>query len=261
MNIIKNNKKIAWVTGGGTGIGSEIVKILVRNNWKVVISGRRLEKLKLTKEYDKKNIIPLKLDVTSELECKNVVKEILSRFGKIDLIILNAAAYNPGHLNFQNLSKIKTVMDTNLMGQINCLSYVLPIMKKKNRGQIVFVSSPAGFKGLPNAGIYGVTKSALTFLAESMYLELLDYNIKIQVVHPGFIKTPMTDKNTFPMPFLMSANKAAKIIYKNLFSSKFEIYFPKRLIFPMKILSILPYKVYFFVMKRILKNTIKLPSK
>ena len=74
MNIIKNNKKIAWVTGGGTGIGSEIVKILVRNNWKVVISGRRLEKLKLTKEYDKKNIIPLKLDVTSELECKNVVK-------------------------------------------------------------------------------------------------------------------------------------------------------------------------------------------
>ena len=176
-------------------------------------------------------------------------------------MILNAAAYNPGHLDFNNLSKIKYVMDTNLMGQMNCISSVLPSMKKKNSGQIVFVSSPAGFKGLPNAGIYGITKSALTFLAESMYLELLQTKIKVQVVHPGFIKTPMTDKNAFPMPFLMTSENAARRIYKKLLSSDFEIYFPKRLIIPMKILSILPYKFYFFIMSKILKNTVKLPPK
>ena len=257
---MKENK-VAWITGGGTGIGAELVKILVDNGWNVSISGRRIEKLQEIENYDNKRISSFKLDITSEASCKNVATKIINKFGKIDLVILNAAAYNPGHLDFNNLSKIKYVMDTNLMGQMNCISSVLPSMKKKNSGQIVFVSSPAGFKGLPNAGIYGITKSALTFLAESMYLELLQTKIKVQVVHPGFIKTPMTDKNAFPMPFLMTSENAARRIYKKLLSSDFEIYFPKRLIIPMKILSILPYKFYFFIMSKILKNTVKLPPK
>ena len=257
---MKKNK-VAWVTGGGTGIGAELVKILVDNGWNVSISGRRIEKLREIEVYKKESISSFKLDITSEISCKNVAKKIIKKFNKIDLIILNAAAYNPGHLDFANLSKIKYVMDTNLMGQMNCISSVLPIMRRNNSGQIVFVSSPAGFKGLPNAGIYGITKSALTFLAESMYLELLKTNIKVQVIHPGFIKTPMTDKNTFPMPFLMSSENAAKKIYKKLSSYDFEIYFPKRLIIPMKILSILPYKLYFFIMSKILNNTVKLPLK
>ena len=82
---------------------------------------------------------------------------------------------------------------------------------------------------------------------------MLKFNIKVQVVHPGFVKTPMTDKNDFPMPFLMTSADAAKRIYKKLSSNDFEIYFPKRLIWPMKLLQILPYKIYFFVMKRITK--------
>ena len=253
--------KVAWITGGGTGIGAELTKILVSNGWKVAVSGRRVDKLKGIEAFNQHNIFSYKLDVSSEKECKNVVKKIISNFGKIDLAILNAAAYNPGHLNFKNLSKIKSVVDTNLMGQIYCVSNVLPLMESNRSGHIVFVSSPAGFRGLPNAGIYGVTKSALTFLAESIYLESLDSSIKVQVIHPGFIKTPMTDKNTFPMPFLMSSKEAAKRIYKNLLTSNFEIYFPKRLIIPMKILSIIPYKLYFFIMSKVLKNAIKLPPK
>ncbi|MDC3090913.1 SDR family NAD(P)-dependent oxidoreductase [Rickettsiales bacterium] len=253
--------KVAWVTGGGTGIGAELVKILVDNGWNVSISGRREDKLRQIKKYNKEKISLFKLDITSEISCKNIAMKIMKRFNKIDLIILNAAAYNPGHLNFNNLRKIKDVMDTNLMGQMNCISSILPSMKKRNSGHIVFVSSPAGFKGLPNAGIYGITKSALTFLAESMFLELLKTEIKVQVIHPGFIKTPMTDKNNFPMPFLMTSQKAAKRIYEKLFSSDFEIYFPKRLIIPMKILSILPYRIYFFIMSKILNNAVKLPPK
>ncbi len=248
------NKKIAWVTGGGTGIGSEIVKLLVNNGWKVVISGRRIEKLKEIESFNKENISSFKLDVSIEKDCIMVVNNILKMYGSIDLVILNAAAYNPGHLDFSDTKKLKKVIDINLMGQINCLKPVLPIMKKKS-GHIVFVSSPAGFRGLPNAGIYGVTKSALTFLAESLYLEYLHSKIKIQVIHPGFIKTPMTDKNNFPMPFLMTATQAAKRIYRELSSSKFEIFFPKRLIVPMKILNILPYKIYFFIMNKILKSS------
>lgn len=251
------NKKVVWITGGGTGIGAKLAEIFADKNWIVIISGRRINKLKLIKKKNTQSIFIFKNDVASNKNCKNVTKKILDKFGKIDMLILNAAAYNPGHLNFDKIENAKKVLDTNIMGQINCVSNVLPRMKKLGSGSIIFISSPAGFRGLPNSGFYGVSKSALTFLAESLYLELKKENIKIKVVHPGFIKTPMTDKNDFPMPFLMSSSEAAKRIYKNLFNSCFEISFPKRLILPMKILSLLPYKVYFFLMDLILKRATK----
>ncbi len=257
----QNNEKIVWITGGGSGIGAELTKVLVDNEYHVIISGRRVKELNKVKLYSKNKITVFKLDVSSELECKNVIKKIIQRFKKIDIAVLNAAAYNPGNLESVELSRIKEVMNVNLMGQINCLINILPNMRKRNNGQIVFVSSPAGFRGLPNSGIYGITKSGLTFLAETLRLELSKLKIKIQVVHPGFIKTPMTDKNKFPMPFLMTAKNAALRIYKGLLSSKFEIYFPKRLIIPMKFMSILPYSLYFFLMNKLLKDVVKIPEK
>ena len=248
------NKKVAWITGGGTGIGSELTKRLVAKGWDVIISGRRIKKLKEVQNFKKSNIHVYSLDITSEKECNLVFNKIKSLFKKIDLIVLNAASYNPGHLNFEKTDSIKNVINTNLIGQINCLKYVLFQMKIQGFGQIVFISSPAGFRGLPNSGIYGVTKSALTFLAESLYLELQNKNIFVQVVHPGFVKTPMTDKNEFFMPFLMSSEEAARRIFNGIFSKKFEISFPKRLIIPMKLLRILPNSLYFFLMKKFLKN-------
>ena len=233
----KNNKKVAWITGGGTGIGKELAKVLVKNKWNVVISGRRIDKLNQVKNFGKNNITSFKLDISSSTQCQKIVKKIFTKFGKIDLAILNAAAYNPGNLEFSELKKIKNVIDVNLTGQINCLSYIVPYMKKEKSGQIVFISS----------------KSALTFLAESTHIELLKSKIKIQVVHPGFIKTPMTDKNKFPMPFLMSSEEAAQKIFNKLKSPEFEISFPKKLIIPMKILQIIPYKLYFFLIKNFVK--------
>ena len=246
-------QKVAWITGGGTGIGKELTKLLADDGWTIIISGRRLNKLNEVRRFRKEKIIPIKLDISSKSQCKNVIKKILGKFKSIDLVFLNAAAYNPGHLDFGDLVSLENVIDINLTGQINCLSYLMPHLKKKKNGKIVFVSSPAGFRGLPNAGIYGVTKSAITFLAESLYIEMLKFNIGVQVVHPGFVKTPMTDKNDFPMPFLMTSAEAAKRIHKKLSTNEFEIYFPKRLIWPMKLLQILPYKIYFFLMKNITK--------
>lgn len=251
------NKKVVWITGGGTGIGAELAEIFASKNWTVIISGRRIDKLNSIKKKNVKNIYVFKNDVSSNTSCQNVTKKIINKFGKIDMMILNAAAYNPGHLNFENIENARSVLDTNIMGQINCISNVLPTMRKLGSGSIIFISSPAGFRGLPNAGFYGVSKSALTFLAESLYLELKKENIKVKVVHPGFIKTPMTDKNDFPMPFLMTSSRAAKKIYENLFNSSFEISFPRRLIIPMKILSLLPYRFYFFLMDFILKHSVK----
>ena len=136
---MENNKRVAWITGGGTGIGLELTKILIKNNWKVAISGRRIEKLKKTQEIDVANISVFKLDITSRNQCQLVKRKIVSRFKKIDLVILNAAAYNPGHLNFDNVKDNNNVINTNLIGQMNCVSSILPMMKKKIQG-ILFLS-------------------------------------------------------------------------------------------------------------------------
>ena len=252
MTPIKN-RKIAWITGGGTGIGRDLAVSLSKNGFLVIVSGRRIQMLSKTSRLNPKNIIPMKLDVSKPDDCLKISKKIYNKFGFIDLVILNAATYSPGEITKIIPKEISPVININLMGPLNCLSYVLERMKKEKSGQIVFISSPAGFRGLPGGGIYGVTKSALTFLAETLKTELCSFNIKVQVVHPGFIKTPMTDKNKFHMPFLMTTKEAAKRIICKLSDNDFEISFPKRLIYPMKILAMLPNKIYFFLVQKFIK--------
>ncbi len=247
------NKGLVWLTGGGTGIGKELAKILCDSGYDVIISGRRKEKLIEVARYNKNKIFPFKLDVSNLKEATKVANKIIKRFKFVDLLILNAAVYSPGSLQEISPINAKKVIDINLTGVINCLPVIVNMMKKQNKGQIMFISSPAGYRGMPGAGLYGVTKSGLTFLAETLKIELEQFNIKVQVVHPGFIKTPMTDKNTFHMPFLMSSEKAAKIISSKINSNVFEIYFPKILLIPMKLINFLPYRIYFFLIKKFIK--------
>tara|TARA_B100000900_G_C20535048_1_gene698021 strand:+ start:630 stop:1385 length:756 start_codon:yes stop_codon:yes gene_type:complete len=247
------SKGSVWLTGGGTGIGKELTKILCDNGYNVIISGRRKDKLIEVAKYNNEKIFPFKLDVSNLKEANTVAKKIIKKFKFIDLLILNAAIYSPGSLKEISPKNAKKVIDINLTGVINCLPTIVNLMKKRNKGQVIFISSPAGYRGMPGAGLYGVTKSGLTFLAETLKIELEQFNIKVQVVHPGFIKTPMTDKNSFPMPFLMSSEKAAKIIFSKIHSNIFEIYFPKMLLIPMKLISFLPYNIYFFLIKKFIK--------
>jgi len=248
------NKKVVWITGGGTGIGKELAKRFSDKNYTVVISGRRTSKLNAVKSHNSKNIVPIKLNVSNQKECKKVSDLILKRFRFIDIIILNAATYKPGSLDKLSLIQTRKIVETNILGPINCFAPIVGLMKKEKKGHLVFVSSPAGFRGLPGAGIYGVTKSAITFLAETLKLEYDQYGIKVQVIHPGFVKTPMTDRNNFAMPFIISAEKAADVIIKKIFTKNFEISFPKRLIIPMKFFKILPSSVYFFLMKNLIRK-------
>ncbi|MBC34191.1 MAG: hypothetical protein CMN01_06165, partial [Rickettsiales bacterium] len=108
-----NDKKIIWITGGGSGIGSELAKIFANNGHKVIISGRDKIKLKKVSNIEPDLIKPFKIDISSEQECKNVINQIYNKMDMIDIVILNAAAYNPGHIDFNDMKKIKTVVDTN----------------------------------------------------------------------------------------------------------------------------------------------------
>ena len=175
MTLKKN--KVAWITGGGTGIGKELALILAKKEYDVIISGRRKEKLIETANINKKRIHPISLDVSNPNQCLKVSESICKKFKEIDLLILNAAIYSPGSITKISTAEAKKVININLLGAINCLSPVAKVMQKNKKGHIVFVSSPAGYQGLPGGGFYGVAKSALTFLAETLNIEF--HNCKI----------------------------------------------------------------------------------
>ena len=136
------------------------------------------------------------------------------------------------------------------MGTLNCLHAVLPILQRQKSGQIALCGSVAGYRGLPNAQPYGATKAAIINLAESLKLETAGSGIDVRVINPGFVRTPMTDKNSFDMPMIISPEQAARSLADQLAGSGFEIHFPKKFTWAMKILRLLPDALYFPIVRR-----------
>ena len=142
----------------------------------------------------------------------------------------------------------------NLMGTGNCLEAVIPRMVARGQGQIGLVGSVSGYGGLPGGGVYGATKSALITMAEAMVPELRLKGVRLSVINPGFVKTALTDANDFPMPFMISAEDAAERIVKGLKAGRFEIAFPRRMALSLKLLSLLPYPLYFTLTSKMLRR-------
>ncbi len=248
----ENQKKI-WITGASSGIGKAVAEKFANNGWKVAVSARRKELLdELAKNQ---NITSFPLDVTNRDQINNIFKNILDEFGDLDICLFSSGTYEPKDEQNIDPDKIKKVMTVNFLGVIDCVKAVEDFFKNKKSGHISIVSSIAGYRGLPNSSGYGPSKAALTNFAESIYFDFKKYNVKVSVVSPGFIKTPLTDKNEFPMPFLKSPEFAAKKIYHGLIKSKsFEIHFPKQLTLTLKFLRILPYKIYLFLVDKLVKR-------
>ena len=245
-------KKI-WITGASSGIGKAVAEKFAKEGWKVAISARRKE---ILDEMAKNpNIFSFPLDVTKEDQVNEVFSKIMENFKDLDICFFCSGTYNPKYEQKIDTKKIKSTMDTNFLGTVNCVKSVESFFKNKKSGQISIVSSVAGYRGLPNSSGYGPSKAALTNFAESIYFDFKKYNVKISVISPGFIKTPLTDKNEFKMPFLKSTEFAAEKIYKGLVNSKsFEIDFPKQLTLILKFLRILPYKLYLFLVEKLVKR-------
>ena len=252
--------KIIWITGGSTGIGFATAKKFLDKNWKVVITSRNLKKLedakkKLLEKSTNKEIYFYSCDISNREQVKNTLNDIIDEIGYIDLAILNAAAYSPNKTQTFSIDNYEQLIDVNLKGTLYCIEMLIKknIVKKKEF-HIAIVSSPVGYRGLPTAGAYGLSKAGLINLAESLYFDLKKDNIKISIINPGFIESESTNLNTFPMPFLKSAEFAANKIYKGLTTSyKFEIFFPWFFLILLKIFRILPYKIYFYLIAKITK--------
>ncbi len=223
----------------------------------IAASARRENLLKELNE-ENNNIYPFPLDVTDIEKCKSIFKNILEKFGDIEICVFGTGIHDPKSEKRFNLSKIREIMEVNYFGTMNCINSVYEYYKKKKSGQISIISSVAGYRGLPAAGAYCASKSALTSFTESLHFDLKRNNIRVTLINPGFIKTPMTDKNDFPMPMIKSAEFAAEQIYDGLTKkNKFEIHFPKLFTLFLKFLSILPNNIYFKVMEMGLKKRSK----
>ena len=246
-------KKI-WITGASSGIGRSLAIKFANEGWKVAASARRENLLKeLSNKYP--NIESFPLDVTNINKCNSVFKEIIEKFENIEICVFGTGIHDPESEKEFNLDKIKKIMEVNFFGVMNSINSVYSYYNEKKSGQISIISSVAGYRGLPAAGAYCASKSALTSFTESLYFEMKRKNVRVTLISPGFIKTPMTDQNDFSMPMIKSPEFAAEQIYLGLIKKKrFEIHFPKAFTFIMKILRILPNNVYFKIMEKGMKK-------
>ena len=248
----ENQKKI-WITGASSGIGKALAEKFASEGWKVAISARRKEIL--DEMANNENISSFPLDVTNQDQIKISFEKIIEDFKELDLCVFSSGTYDPKLEQEINVKQNKFVMETNFFGVLYCINAVENYFKNKKKGHISIVSSVAAYRGLPNSSGYGPSKAALTNLTESLYFDFKKHNVRISLVSPGFIKTPLTDKNEFPMPFIKSPEFAAEKMFNGLTKSKaFEIHFPKALTVLLKILRVLPYKIYLFLIDKGVKR-------
>ena len=245
-----SNKRV-WIIGASTGIGAALAEKLHALKAKVAVSARSEDKLKaLVARLGKSRAIALPLDITQVDTIQAAEAKLVAAWGGYDLVVFMAGDYTEMRAWEIDLKVARQMVSINWEGFLNGLSIVIPRFMKEKAGGIALVSSVAGYRGLPKSLVYGPTKAALINLAETLYLDLKDKGLDVYVICPGFVKTPMTDKNDFEMPYLITPEQAADEIIKGFGKGEFEIHFPKTFTRMLKTLRHLPYSLYFPAIKR-----------
>lgn len=243
--------KAAWVTGASSGIGRAVTLRLAGEGLTVAASARSTLGLQAVAATSARRILPLPLDVTDAAAVEAAVAAAEDRLGPLDLAILNAGTHIPMGLDDFSAETARTLMEVNYMGVVHGLAALLPRFKARGAGRIAVVSSVAGYRGLPTAAAYGPTKAALINLCEALKPECDRAGIRLHLVNPGFVATPLTDRNPFPMPDLMPVEEAARALVDGLKTDRFEITFPRRFARAVKAARLLPYRLYFPLVRKV----------
>jgi short-subunit dehydrogenase len=247
-------KKIIWITGASSGIGKALAIKFAEKGWIVAASARRESLLEDLNKFNP-NIYSFPLDVTEIENCELIANKIIKKFGGIDICVFGTGMHDPKSEKRFNLNKIREIMEVNYFGTMNSINSIYEYFSEKKNGQISIISSVAGYRGLPAAGAYCASKAALTSYAESLNFDMKMKNVRVSLISPGFIKTPMTDQNDFPMPMIKSPEFAANEIFNGLTEKKsFEIHFPKAFTYFLKFLQILPSSIYFKLVSKGMKK-------
>lgn len=248
---MKLKDRTVWIIGASTGIGRELAFELARRGARLCVSARSADKLQaIVKDLAGSGHRYEAFDAADPKAMAQAYQNLLGHGFKLDSAIYMAGQYAPAPIAKANAEDAQTIINVNLVGALNMVQNVLPDMLANKHGQIALCASVAGYRGLPNAQPYGATKAALINYAESLYSETMGRGLDIKVINPGFVKTPMTDKNDFPMPMMMSAEEAAVALADGLEGNGFEIHFPKKFTYLMKLLKFLPNAIYFRIVPR-----------
>ena len=242
----------AWLVGASSGIGRATASVLHARGAQVVVSARSAAALQeFTAQHPGSQAVVL--DVTDHAAVHTAAAGLLAQ-GPLDLVCYCAGTYQPLRASAFDLDLVLRHQQVNVTGALHVLGAVLPALVQAARagrpGHISLVASVAGFRALPQGLAYGPTKAALIHLAEGLYLDLHDLGLGVSVVNPGFVETPLTAGNEFPMPALVSPEQAASAIVRGWERGDFEIHFPKRFTQVMKLLRLLPYRLYFPAVRR-----------
>ncbi len=243
---------VAWVTGASSGIGRGVALELARRGFDVYATARRIKELDAVSLEAKGltgSITPMPMDVTDRAGMSTTFAAIEAK-RPIALAFLNAGSWfddPPGDYGGYAFQK---TFDLNVLGVANGLNPVMKAMRARKKGQIGIVGSLAGYGGLPNNGPYGPSKAAVISMAVGAKFLADQDNVNIQIINPGYVRTPLTDPRDNPKPFLMDCDIACKKIVDGLETGGFEVHFPKRLSGFLKLMNHLPYSWYFALLKR-----------
>jgi short-subunit dehydrogenase len=240
-----------WVIGASTGIGEAVARALLDRGATVILSARNEAKLREVAGGDAASgraFIEV-LDFTDEAAVAAAWRRIAAQ-GRVDLVLIVAGTHREVRAWDLTGGDARDLLETNLHGPIGTVAAVVPGLLAQGRGAIGIVSSLAGYRGLPKALIYGASKAALINFAEALYLDLRPRNVGVYLINPGFVKTPLTDRNEFRMPHLIGAQEAAESMIEGMEKGEFEIAFPKAFAHQLSFLRRLPYRLYFAAVRR-----------
>lgn len=239
MQAFKN--EYIWIIGGTSGIGQAVAKKLIHKGAVVAVSGASTENTE--KQAKAMNVVAAPCDISDLAAVQKAQQTLLENWPKIDRIICFASLYDPMKMAELDMPKVHKILDVNLKGMFNLVDTTLKYFKPQQKGQLVITASISGYTGLPNSQPYAATKAGVINMMESLHAESKKSypHVDIKMINPGFVDTKLTQKNDFKMPFILEPEEAANAIIKGLNKGAFEIHFPRRLTYPLKVLSVLPY--------------------
>ncbi len=230
-----------WITGASSGIGAALARELADRGARVAVSARNEQRLGEV-AAGRMTVVPV--DVTDRAATVAAGAEVRAALGGLDVAVLNAGTWSRFHVEPWNSQAFADHLQTNVMGTVHSLEAVVPAMLAQGSGRIVGMASVAGYRGLPGSEAYGAGKAALLNLFEALRGSLGVRGVVVQTVSPGFVRTPMTDRNRFPMPFMVEPEEAARAIADGIARDKAEMVFPAPMMLAMKVARLVPVRAW-----------------
>lgn len=235
---------VAWVTGASAGIGEALVHELCRRGAAVAATARRADALEAIAAAAPGTVLPVPADVADLAAMRAAAERVQDELGPIDLAVLNAGLWEQVDVRAFDSAVVRRHLDTNVMGMVHGVEAVLPDMRRRRAGTIAGMASVAGYRGLPQSEAYGASKAAQINLLESLRIDLRSSGVGVVTICPGFVRTRLTGRNSFPMPFMLEPDDAARQICDGLERGKAEIVFPLPMMLAMKAVRLVPVRTY-----------------